>query len=150
MHIEVFLEVGKRALYLVVGVRHARAVLSLERKQVRQVEVHAVHCRTKPSVGVVGTAGFLRHAPAVYDWGVVRLPSQVFADERVLVRGGNREHDALQISRGLEPGPLGQIPADDADHVEVAHLHRIAGEFSKQALHAVHDDAPYKIPSGLY
>ena len=138
MHIEVLLEVCKRTLYLVVGVWHTLAALALEGEEVRQIEVHAVHCSTQPAVRIVRAARSLRHTPAVDDLRVIRLPSLVLAYECIPVRCGNGENDTPQFPRRLESGFLGQVPADDADHVEVAHLYRVAGEFSEQTMHPVY------------
>ena len=79
MHIEVLLEVCKRALYLVVGVWHTLTFLALEGEQVRQIEVYAVHCGTQPAVRVVRASRSLRHTPSVDDLRVIRLPALVLA-----------------------------------------------------------------------
>ena len=79
--IKIFLEVGEGALDFVVCVRHSSTALSLECEQVRQIEIHAVHCCAKPLVGVMAAAGPLRQAAAVDGVGVVRLPFLVLPDE---------------------------------------------------------------------
>ena len=150
VNIEVLFEVSKRALYLVVGVWHTLAVLPLEGEQVWQIKVDAVHCSTQPAVRVVRTARSLRHAPSVDDIRVIRLPSLVLAYKCVLVRCGNSENDTSQFYCRLESRLLGEVSANDADHVEVAHLYRVSGELREQTLHPVYYDAFYAIPPGFY
>ena len=95
MDIEILLKVGESTLDFVVCIRHSCTVLPLERKQVRQIGIHTVHCRAKPLVSVMAAACPLRHAAAVDGVGIVRLPFQVLPDERLLVRAGDCEDHTL-------------------------------------------------------
>ena len=148
--IEILLEVGEGALNLVVSVRHPQTVLPLECEQVRQIEINTMHRRAKPLVSVMAAAGPLRHAAAVDGVGVVRLPFQVLPDESFLVRVGDCEDHTLQFPGRHEPWILGEIPADYAYHMEVAHLYRVFCKLGEQAPHSVHDDTLDAIPPILY
>ena len=148
--IKIFLEVGEGALDFVVCVRHSSTALSLECEQVRQIEIHAVHCCAKPLVGVMAAAGPLRQAAAVDGVGVVRLPFLVLPDESLLVRVGDCEYYAFQLPCSPEPRILSEIPADDAYHMEVAHLHRVPCKLGEQAPHSVHDDTLDAVSPILY
>ena len=44
MTVQVLLQVGEYTFYQVVGVWHAGAVIVLERKEIREKEIEAVHC----------------------------------------------------------------------------------------------------------
>ncbi len=148
--IEILLEIGEGAFNLVVSIRHPQTVLPLECEQVRQVEINTMHRRAKPLMSVMAAASPLRHAAAVDDVGVVRLPFQVLPDESLLVRVGDCEDHTLQFPGRLEPRILSEIPADDAYHMEVAHLYRVSFKLGEQASHSVNDDTLDAVSPILY
>ena len=51
--VQVLLQVGERALYLVVCVRHPPTIFPLEGEKIREIEIQAVHRRSQASVRIV-------------------------------------------------------------------------------------------------
>ena len=78
--VQVLLQVGEDT-HFIVGVGHPLAVCILTGKQLGQVEVAAVHCRSQPLVRVVGFSVALADGTAVQGLTVVLLPLGIFLQE---------------------------------------------------------------------
>lgn len=87
--VQIVLEIGESSLYLVVGVRHSRAIFALKREEVGQVEIHAVHGGTQPLMGVPTGAGSFRHGATIDNVGISLFPLFVDSLKGGLVCTGN-------------------------------------------------------------
>ena len=111
--VQVLLQVGEHALYLVVRVGHPLAALLLVGEEMRQVEGHAVRGGPKSLMGVVRPACPLACSLAVERVrpvlpSLAELPFELFPLQR-----DEPVHELLQGDGSLESGALCEVTVDD-------------------------------------
>ena len=99
--VQVLLQVGEHALYLVVRVGHPLAALLLAGEEIGQVEGHAVHGRPKALVGVMRLAGPLACRLAVERVRPVLPPLVELPFELFPIQRDEPVHELLQGDGGL-------------------------------------------------
>ena len=113
MVVQVLLQVGEHALYLVVRVGHPLAVLLLTGEEIRQIEGHAVHGSPKALVGVVRLARPFACRLSVERVRPVLPPLAELPFELFPLQRDEPLHELLQGYGGLEPGALCEVAVDD-------------------------------------
>ena len=111
--VQVLLQVGEHALYLVVRVGHPLASLLLTCEEIGQVEGHAVHGSPKTLVGVVRLACPLACRLAVERVRPVLPPLAELLFKLFPFQRDEPLHELLQGYGGLEPGALCEVAVDD-------------------------------------
>ena len=111
--VQVLLQVGEHALYLVVRVGHPITVLLLTGEEIRQVEGYAVHGSPKTLVGVVRLACPLACRLAVERVRPVLPPLAELPFELFPLQRDEPLHELLQGDSGLEPRLLCEVAVDD-------------------------------------
>ena len=111
--VQVLLQVGEHALYLVVRVGHPITVLLLTGEEIRQVEGYAVHGSPKTLVGVVRLACPLACRLAVERVRPVLPPLAELPFELFPLQRDEPIHELLQGYGGLEPWALREVAVDD-------------------------------------
>ena len=111
--VQVLLQVGEHALYLVVRVGLPIAALLLVGEEIRQVEGHAVHGGPKTLVGVVRLAYPFACRLAVERVRPVLPPLTELPFELFPLHRDEPLHELLQGYGGLEPGVLCEVAVDD-------------------------------------
>ena len=94
MIVQVLLQVRECSLNLVVGIGHSMAVLPLAGKEIRQIEIKAVHGCSQPPVHIMQST-ILVQASAGYRVLPFLLPCLIFAPEISLMDSVQLIHKCL-------------------------------------------------------